>query len=1675
VAARPATLTPKQALADNLAALGVVAAHRGEADASPSIAERALLDRWHGWGAAAQVFDRPEFADERQQLEELLGEAGYRAARRNTLNAHYTDPALVAAIWRTVAAAGITEGSFIEPGCGRGTFLALAPEGMRGLGVELDPTTARVADLLADRRHDVHNADFAKLSVTRGRATAAVGNVPFSEVGLFDPEFNPDRALSMHDHFCAKAAATLRPGGVAILITSRYTLDKRTPGGREFIGQFADFVGAVRLPSSAHRQEAGTSVVTDVLVLRGRAPGAPADHAPGFLEPVAELAEWQGQALFEPMPVSTYFAENPSRVLGELQVTKGPFGVQMKVTGVVGGEDLAKALAPLVVGWERPNESLAPDLGPDALLTTDLPREQIDRIEREPNGLFRRRELEGWTRHDPGGQRTELAALIDLRDQVRDLVLLEGSTDAAEEVIEARRVDLAAAYRRYVTNYGPINRVTVNPETDRRSYPRMGGFRKDPDFARVAALEVYDEETNHASPASVLEHRVLRPAEPPDHVDNAVDALSVCLSQIGRVDQDYLARLTGQSVDQVWDELGDRVFRNPPDGRWVVAEEYLSGNVRRKLAVATPAAADDASFDRNVAALAVVVPRDIVADELENNIGAPWIEPPLVEEFARSLCPIAYARDSITVSYSANDATWVVRADTGAKLAMSGGHPFGGASFDALHVLGAALNGRSPVVYTADSEGNRVVDPAATTAATEKAEQLGEAFDAWLLREDPDRTAVVLARYNELFNAYVPRSYAGVTITAPGLRSDFSLRPHQHQAVARMVYGRDALLAHAVGAGKTAELIVGAMERKRLGMCALPCFVVPNHMLDQFARDVAGLYPAAEVLSIDKDDISPSKRALFAARVTSHRWDAVVITHASFTRWGVSPEATTRILEEKVAELQGELQSRAGSERGADRTITKGIEKRILNYEERLKAARSAVANLQDDHGFHFDQSGIDYLCVDEGHEFKSAPIVTSARNLRGVPAGAGSLRAVDLDEKLRCLRDQWPDRAVATFATGTPVTNTVAELWVLASYLRPDLLDELGISAFDAFRAQFTTTTSEMELDASGTRIRRIERLARYKNLPELGRILGEFADIVMDDDLDLPKPDLVGGKRRVVVVEPAPAMETFMTEVVSARADAIHNRMVLPTEDNMLKLCSDCRLAAFDWQSYSGQSVPDVHSPLARAADQIAQIYQSNVDRAYLSAGGRPHPRRGAFQLAFADLGTPKGDGRSAYDRLRQMLVDRGVPAEKIGVIHEHDSDDKKARFFAACRDGRYAVALSSTPKMGQGTNVQDRMVALHHLSVPWRPSDVEQREGRILRQGNQNPEVEVFVYVVERSFAAFGWQTVQRKAAFMGQLLRADPDGPRVLEVTDAEALAYGEIKALSTGDDTFLEVAGIEDRIGRLERLQRSHGQEQGGLHRREESILGNIDALQRKADALAEPAARVLRHEDGLARMVIGGHTYDQRGDAARALSALLHRYRALGTIVEFPAVGIGADWYPGEGSTGTLRLNVPGVSISIGVTRRDHDGLVGVLTQVKNQVAGLPSRRDEALTQVARLTDELPRVRAAIGKPFSHADELKQTRQTLARLQAVLAERYGPPEREPSAVTPEPGPEADAAWNPEVNRAGLAQVRALLAAGATPAADAQHADPGEPAIRPEEAAYQAVQAADGLDPAGYER
>jgi N12 class adenine-specific DNA methylase len=1606
-------LTTAQAITDNLRALSVLTQNPTGPWTAP---ERRTLGEWHGWGAAPQLFDRPEWADQLAELRSLVGDAGVDAAARTTLNAHYTDPRLIADLWGIVSAAGPAGGVVLEPGCGRGDVLAAAPDGWAGIGVELDPTTASVARALVGDRHTIRTESFADTNLAAGRLGAVVGNVPFGQVQLHDPAHNADRKLSIHDHFLAKAAAGLAPGGIAAVITSHWTLDARTTAGREAIGAHADFLGAIRLPGIAHRAHAGTDVVTDIIVLRGRAAGADAVHAEGFLDAPRSL-DPEGR-----VTTSRYFEFHEDHVAGVETIRSGQFGPELAVTcdsdvwHDVVGDALGHLTAALPAGPTGPVGAADPA---EAIAGVAPAAGPVGRITATPTGLFRVRGVDGWEPLKVSkSAAAELRLLVAMRDTLEELVVLERG-DAPDAGIAATRARLNDTWRSYVDRFGPINRQSRNAKGS-VVRPRLAGFRNDPGFARVAALERYDETTDTATPASILQGRVLRPTVVATTADTPAEAVMVSLQQRGRLDTALIGELLGIDPDDVAGALGDHAFTDPATAALVPRAEYLSGNVRQRLAAARDAAAADPAYARNVEALEAVQPRDVTAAELHGLLGAPWIAREVVQQYAIDLAdtPAANAQ-SVQVQYSAELGKWNLVVSTTVAAHCGGDHPYGTESRNALQLLEDGLNGRVPTV-TRTVEERQVIDPEATELARECLGSVQDHFDQWALHDNPARSAELLEKYNTTFNSTVARDYSGYEVATPGLVEGFELRPHQHQAIARVLLDGNSLLAHPTGAGKTAEMIVAGQELRRLGLAKLPCFAVPNHMLEQFTKDHISLYPDREVLAVTKDDLTAGGRAAFAAKVASHDWDAVIVTHNTLTAWPQSPGVAADLLERRIAQIRHDIESVAGQ--GDGRTLTKLLEKRLANAEERAKSAQSKVGERQDGHDMPFDESGIDYLFVDELQEFKNGELHSSATRLRGVPSGDGSQKARALEDKLTHLREQHPGKAVFSGATATPIANTVAEMWIMGRYVRPDLLADLGMSTFDAFRAQFADTVTAMELDASGTRYRQVERLARYKNLPELARWWGDFVDVVHVEDLNLPTPAIAGGRRQVHMVPPHPDLEHYMRYEISKRADAIRDRRVERDEDNFLKLTSDCRMASFDWEGFSGEPVDDAYSSLASCADSVAATWAANKDRIYLDVDGNPHPRPGAFQLVFADLGTPKPGEETSYDRLKAKMVARGIPAEQIQFAHEHSqSDDAKARFFAACRDGRVAVAISSTAKMGVGTNVQTRLRAIDHIDTPWRPDFVEQRDGRGIRQGNQNDEVDIRVHGTERSFSVFGWQVLETKAGFIGQVMRTRPDGPRSIEIGDDEALSYGQVKALATGDDDFLRAAELEHDLARLERLARAHGRDTQSAANRANRLDSRLALTTTRHEAQAPVVERIGRLDpDRQWRLEVKGQVHTNRADAARAIEDLTRYKSHTIEVGELPDERLTIRFVPIGTKAGTYRLvdTTTGADTRLSAVVDDRYNLgenVGALTRLSNLVERLADSHADDTAQLQELPDRIAAARASAEAPFVHAADLVDVRHQVTQIHQTLSDRYAADTANDDRT---PGPSTPAAADP---------------------------------------------------------
>lgn len=1560
----------------------------------PVASEQDRLARWSGWGSLPKVFDEAddEYAPERERLRELLDEEQWAAAARTTLNAHYTDFEVAAAMWSFVAAAGFRGGRVLEPGVGSGTFLSTAPEGLEveATGVELDPTTAAAARYLHPEA-TIRAESFAVTRFPDGWFDLAIGNVPFGSYSLFDPIYNPHR-LTIHNHFIAKSLALVHPGGYVCTLTSRFTADAGSSAARAEIARLGDLVGAVRLPEGAMRRVAGTGVAMDLLVLRRREPGA----APGGLE-------WMDLVPVDtpdgPVHINRVFATHPGWVLGELRAEHGQYGSDDLEVRALPGPLRPRLDAVLAEIAEQARTSglgftarPAPAAGAQADVVTDTrigPHHVEGSLVATASGRFARLvDGVGVVHRPPAAQAEELRSLIDLRDTYFEVIDTQAA-GAPDPIWQAARARLSDLYDRYVGIYGPINRyreVDTGRFDDegvpirRRVHPPMGGFKHDPGLPVVMSLEHFDDATRTATKAQVFTRRLLAPRALATTAERPEDALAICLDERGSVDTDRIADLLGVNPADARQRLGALIFDDPAGGAAQPAAAYLSGNVRQRLVDARAAAEADPRFKSNVEALEAVQPQDLEPGEIEARLGASWIPAADVARFCAEVL-----ETPVGAEYSAVAGEWAIKP-TGGRWSVALTSDWGTARVDGIRLVEANANQRQVSVTDEGPDGTRVPNLAETLAAREKAELIDERFAKWVWG-DPQRAERLAGEYNRRFNSVVLPTWDGSHLSLPGLAAEFRPHPHQRDAVWRMLSEPAVLMAHDVGAGKTASMVMGGAELKRLGMIRKPLYVVPNHMLEQFSREYLQLYPAARLLVASKDDTGPAGRKAFVARCANQDWDGVIITASAFERIPVSVETESAFIAARVAELREAL----GASRAEGGLTVKAIERAIARAEERQ--ARLVTDGRRDSGGVCFEATGVDYLIVDEAHAFKHLDI---ASRISGV-GGPGSKRAVDLAMKLDWLR-QTNGARVATFATATPISNSIAEMYVMQRYLQPDALAGAGVEHFDGWAANFGRTVTALELAPDASTYRMHTRFARFANVPDLLRMFAQVADVRGRDQLGLALPALVGDKPETVVVQGSPELHTYV-EGLARRAEAIHLRTVHPEEDNMLKVSGDGRRAALDVRLV-GLAEPDDGGKIAAAADRIAGIWARTITNVYTEADGAPSSRPGGLQLVFCDQGTPNPDGRfSVYDALRAELVARGIPYEAIRFMHEAKGDAEKARLFAAARSGAVSVLIGSTEKMGVGTNVQARAVALHHLDCPWRPADLEQRDGRILRQGNQNRAVEIVRYVTEGSFDVYSWQTVERKAGFINQVMRGEVSERSIDDIGDA-ALSYAEVKALATGNPLIMERAGVEAEATRLARLAGAHRDDQARLARIARGAERDAAGHDERAAAYQAAAARVIDTSGDRFRIEVDHVGYDRRPAAATALAAALDRQMrdvpigqrqsfTIGTLAGFKVIATIS--HDTGGSAANLSLGgIPRTTTTF--ERPDlRDNAQGLLTRLENLAADLAARAERAEADAAEARSEAARAVARIGTPFEHAGRLDALRARLVAIDAELA------------------------------------------------------------------------------------
>lgn len=1575
--------------------------------------EQAVLAGWSSWGALPEAFDprNDQWAEQREELRDLLSEQEWDDAARTTLNAHYTPPQVAAELWQAMSSLGFTGGDVLEPGSGSGTFIGLAPPDARMTGVELDPVTASISRHLYPHA-DIRAESFAETRLAHGAFDAVIGNVPFGKIVLHDPVDNPTRQ-SIHNHFILKSLRATRPGGLVTVLSSHYTLDAQNPGARREMNELADLVGAVRLPTGTHRRTAGTEAITDVLIFRRRAEDQPGTD--DLWETVTPVT-LDGQEI----KINRYFDEHPDHVLGTLGTSHGMYGAEtLRVDGDLERvtEDLHTAMEQITFTARRAGQTMTARTtpvgeAPAVAGTGSAPQRWDGTIVATDEGGFATVNGAGLEPLKvPQNATREMHALLGLHETATHLLELEAATADDTEEITSTRESLHRDYRKYLGSYGPLNRFSwrrtgrtndAGDETYARVMPTpLRLLRADPFGALVTALEEFDDSTQTASPATILTRRVVAPRAEVQGADTPADAVAVSLDRTGGIDLPLIADMLGMAETETRQALTGLVYTDPGTNTLIHAPEYLSGDVRTKLAQAKDRAAEDPDFQTNVDALTEVQPEDLGVEDITARLGAVWISPAIHQQFLAEILRTEQVRVENPLP-----GMWEVR---GGRAGLQATSEWGTARRPAPVIAQSLMEQKTIIVKDEidgpDGKPQMVINATETTAAQEKAESMQARFAEWVW-EDPERAKGLVDEYNTRFNNIVLRDYsaAGDYLTLPGMAETFTPRPHQRAAVARMIAEPSTGLFHEVGAGKTAEAIMGAMEMRRMGLISKPLIVIPNHMLAQFSSEWLQIYPQARILAASSKDVTADKRRSFVARAAANDWDGILLTQSAFSKIPLRQSTQQDYIRGQVFELKRVLENADHD----DVMSVKRIQRKLVNLENKLKERLDTSRDV----GVCFEDTGIDYLVIDELHMYKN---LTTESNIADA-AIDGSVRASDLDMKLTYLREQGRERVV-TGMTATPISNSISEAFVMQKYLRPDLLKAAGVQAFDAWAATFGETSTDMEMSPTGS-FRLKTRFSRFTNVPEMLRMWSTFADVKTAEDLQLPVPEIAerdDGSRApsTQVVPPTAALEDFVADL-GDRAEKVAARLVSPREDNMLTISTDGRKAALDIRLVLDDQ-PTGPTKVDVAADMIARVWEQTRDNEYLDpATGQPAAARGALQLVFADIGTPNPDQWNAYNELADQLVSRGMPGESIRFIHDAKTDVDKARLFAAARAGHVAVLIGSTQKMGVGTNIQNRAVALYHMDCPWRPSDIAQREGRILRQGNQNKEVGVVRLVTEKSFDAYMWQAVERKAKFIAQIMRGSLDAREVEEIDSAE-LSAAEAKAISSGNPLLLQHSTIQAEVAKLNRLKRAHSHNESMLeHTRlqaREDITGHEEAIA----GLEHAAGQVTDTSGENFRITVAGQGYDSRTDAGHALAqwahdqgltwAPKHVSRDYGSLGQISGFDITVATVPSLGDEPSVEIALADVPRSATVVGRETflAGGAGVIQRIENRVSGIPTLLERARSDLAEAEQSLADAQERIGRPFRHTEALAEAEQNLAQVEKKLAAtRKKDPEQQPT-------------------------------------------------------------------------
>ena len=1533
--------------------------HRGA-----SAEEQEVLAQYVGWGGLADAFDpnKDNWAKEYTELKGMLSEDEYAAARGSVLNAHYTSPTVIRAIYDAVEKMGFRSGNILEPSMGVGNFFGMLPDTMqdsRLYGVELDSITGRIAQKLYPQA-DITVAGF-ETTDRRDFYDLAVGNVPFGNYKVADKAYNK-LGFSIHNYFFAKAIDQVRPGGIVAFVTSRYTMDSKDSTARKHMAERADLLGAIRLPNNAFKANAGTEVVSDIIFLQKR--DRPIDHEPDWVQ----LGKTE-----DGFAINQYFVDHPEMVLGQLTMESTQYGHDLTVAPIE-GTSLADQLAEAVQHIEgnyTAVEIAAPDVADAEAQRKTLPADPTVKnfsytvvdgeIYYRENSIMTQIELSD-------NAKGRVAGMVELRQIVNELIDQQ-LNDFPDEDIKASQAKLNAAYDAFTAKYGLIN--------DKKN-ARL--FDDDSSYYLLCSLENLDENKNLKSKADMFTKRTIRPERVVTSVDTPSEALAVSIGEHGKVDLPYMAELLGTpgNCERITTELSGVIFKDPaadaddPEAGWQTADEYLSGNVRDKLRMAQLAAESHPEFKVNVDALTKAQPKDLEASEIDVRLGATWLAPSIVQQFMMETFQPPYRiryNNAITVRYSPYTSEWRIsnKSATGFGDIMAT-ETYGTRRANAYKILEDTLNLRDSRVYDTieeDGKEKRVLNQNETTLAQQKQQAIKDAFAGWVWK-DPQRRALLVKKYNELFNSTRPREYDGSHIHFVGMNPEINLREHQRNAVAHVLYGYNTLLAHEVGAGKSFEMAASAMELKRLGLCQKSLFVVPNHLTEQWASEFLRLYPHAKLLVTSKKDFEPGNRKKFCARIATGDYDAVIIGHSQFEKIPLSAERQERLIQEQMDEIEEAIEE-AKAQVGEHFTV-KQLEKLRKSLKQKLKKLQGA--DRKDD-VVTFEQLGVDRLFVDESQNYKNLFLYTKMRNVAGLSTSEAQ-KSSDMFGKCRYLDEITGGRGVI-FATGTPISNSMTEMYTLMRYLQYNTLQQKGLTHFDAWASTFGETTTAIELAPEGTGYRARTRFAKFFNLPELMAMFKEAADIKTSDQLHLPVPD---AKFETVVVKPS-EIQQDMVQALSERAAEVHSGSVDPSVDNMLKITSDGRKIGLDQRLMNSALPDDPNSKLNACVNNVLRIWNDTKEQKLT-------------QLIFCDMSTPKGDGSfNVYDDIRTKLLNAGVPEQEIEFIHNADTENKKAELFSKVRSGQVRVLLGSTAKMGAGTNVQTLLVAVHHLDVGWRPSDMTQRNGRIIRQGNQNKQVYVYNYVTESTFDAYLYQTLENKQKFISQIMTSKSP-MRSCDDIDEQALSYAEIKALCAGDPRIREKMDLDVQVAKLKVLR---GDFQNQKYRLEDKLLKTFpEEIQKQKTRIAalqqdsQIAAAHPQDKENFCGMTIKGMVYDDKKAAGERL--LLARQEMpnadmmlLGTYRGFE-LNIRFDSFKNEHQA-VLRAELS-YPVSLG------DDARGNITRLDNAIDNFADRIADAENALQNLEQQKQAAEVEVAKPFAQEEELAEKSARLAELNALL-------------------------------------------------------------------------------------